>query len=148
MRAHQASYPIATLARALGVSTSGYYAWRDREPSEREIEAGRLLELIVKYLVDVDCVSVGDGICALRALSTGDADCVGIGDCVCGDGILDLQFLEACDLGAANADTPDAECRTNCQPQRCGDQIIDAALGENRDDGNLFPDDGCSGACV
>jgi putative transposase len=49
MRAYQASYPIVTMARVLGVSTSGYYAWRDREPSERAKEDEKLLELIVKY---------------------------------------------------------------------------------------------------
>ncbi len=32
---HQAKYPIATMCRVLEVSTSGYYAWRRREPSAR-----------------------------------------------------------------------------------------------------------------
>lgn len=49
MRAYQATYSIAAMARALGVSPSGYYAWMNREPSRRAIEDERLLELIVKY---------------------------------------------------------------------------------------------------
>ena len=35
MKAHQASYSVATLCCVLGVSPSGYYAWREREPSAR-----------------------------------------------------------------------------------------------------------------
>ena len=36
MRAHQAEFRITTMARVLGVSTSGYYAWLKRERSARE----------------------------------------------------------------------------------------------------------------
>ena len=32
---NQASYKIAAMCQVLGVSTSGYYGWRGRQPSNR-----------------------------------------------------------------------------------------------------------------
>lgn len=46
MRAHQATYPIATMCRLLGLSTSGYYAWRQRAVSARSRSNVQLLEHI------------------------------------------------------------------------------------------------------
>ena len=39
-------YPVATMCRLLEVSTSGYYAWLEREPSKRAREDAWLLERI------------------------------------------------------------------------------------------------------
>ena len=46
MRANRAAYPIATLCRVLGVSTSGYYAWLKRPPSKRTVENAWLTDRI------------------------------------------------------------------------------------------------------
>jgi putative transposase len=44
---HQASYPIVTMCKLLGVSSSGYYAWVKRRPSRRsETDAALIAEII------------------------------------------------------------------------------------------------------
>ena len=50
--AHQARYPVATMCRVLGVSTSGYYAWRRRGPSRHAQENRELLERIGEIHAD------------------------------------------------------------------------------------------------
>src|SRR6478609_5326257 len=43
---HQVDYPIASMCRLLGVSSSGYYAWMKRRPSRRaEADAALLAEI-------------------------------------------------------------------------------------------------------
>jgi putative transposase len=44
--ANQASFEIAVMCRVLGVSTSGYYGWRERPPSARAVADGVLTEQI------------------------------------------------------------------------------------------------------
>ena len=46
MTANQVTYPIATLCRVLGVSRSGYHAWRQRGPSARAQRDATLLTQI------------------------------------------------------------------------------------------------------
>ena len=46
MSDHQADYPIASMCRLLGVSSSGYYAWMKRRPSRRaETDAALISEI-------------------------------------------------------------------------------------------------------
>ncbi len=66
-------------------------------------------------------------------------------DC-CGNGNLDPS--EDCDAGMANADTPDATCRTDCTSARCGDGIVDPGRGEACDDANADDGDGCTSLCA
>ena len=43
---HQADYPIATMCRLLGVSSSGYHAWEKRRPSRRsQTDAALITEI-------------------------------------------------------------------------------------------------------
>ncbi len=64
----------------------------------------------------------------------------------CGNEVLDPG--EDCDAGTANSDDPDAACRTDCRPGRCGDGIVDPGRGELCDDGNLDDGDTCSSQCL
>src|SRR5258708_8051725 len=46
MSAHQALFPVAVMARVLGVSASGFHAWRCRPPSAHAIADTALLKQI------------------------------------------------------------------------------------------------------
>jgi putative transposase len=46
VEANRAVFPIAVMCRVLGVSTSGYYGWRQRPPSERALADEVLTEQI------------------------------------------------------------------------------------------------------
>lgn len=48
----QDSVAVRTLCRVLGVSTSGYYAWRERRPSARAVDDARLLQRIEQLHVE------------------------------------------------------------------------------------------------
>ena len=46
MSANQACFPVAAMARVLGVSKAGYYAWAGRPPSARAVADAALLKRI------------------------------------------------------------------------------------------------------
>ena len=46
MGAAQAGYAVRTMCKAIAVSTSGYYAWRNRKPSARALDDARLVQRI------------------------------------------------------------------------------------------------------
>src|SRR3972149_6896578 len=46
VKANQVTYAIATMCRTLGVSPSGYHAWKVRPPSKRTIEDAAMTERI------------------------------------------------------------------------------------------------------
>jgi len=46
MSANQACFPIAAMARVLGVSKAGYYAWRHRSPSAHAVADAALLKRV------------------------------------------------------------------------------------------------------
>ena len=46
IESHCTAFSIDTLAHALGVSRSGFYAWRDRSPSAHQQRHGELVEQV------------------------------------------------------------------------------------------------------
>ena len=46
MSANQATFPIAAMARVLGVSEAGYHAWRKRPPSKKQEADTTLLKRV------------------------------------------------------------------------------------------------------
>lgn len=48
MRKQEAHYPVRALCRALHTSPSGYYAWRNRAPSDREVENAALAVTVAR----------------------------------------------------------------------------------------------------
>ena len=46
MSANQAFFPVSTMARVLGVSKAGYYAWRHRSPSRHAVADTALLKRV------------------------------------------------------------------------------------------------------
>ena len=54
MSAHQAEHRIATMSRVLGVSPSGYYAWKRRAPSARAQSNEQLLGRIREHHLNSD----------------------------------------------------------------------------------------------
>lgn len=62
---------------------------------------------------------------------------------VCGDYVVDSG--EECDKGSNyNSDKIPGACRRNCKRAHCGDGVLDLSEGEECDDGNTDPYDGCN----
>ena len=52
--ANQAAFPVRTLCRVLGVSSSGYHDWCERAPSRRQLDDAVLTERIRTIHADSD----------------------------------------------------------------------------------------------
>jgi cysteine-rich repeat protein len=67
--------------------------------------------------------------------------CNGLTPAVCGNG--QVERGEQCDSGATDTTTCDADCSIPA----CGDSHLNAAAGEECEDGNVVSGDGCSVIC-
>ncbi len=65
---------------------------------------------------------------------------LGLREVWCGDGVVDTD--EECDDGGEST-----TCDSNCTFAECGDGTLNTTAGEECDDGNTQPDDGCNATC-
>lgn len=67
----------------------------------------------------------------------------------CGDGVVQTEAGEVCDLGPDNGGYGSNSCLPGCKAPgpRCGDGKVDVFFGEECDDGNTASNDGCSSTC-
>ncbi len=68
----------------------------------------------------------------------------------CGDGVVQPEAGEICDLGSANGSYGPGSCLPGCKAAgpRCGDGKVDVFFSEECDDGNTASGDGCSSSCT
>jgi hypothetical protein len=101
-----------------------------------------------------DCDGADFGGQTCQSLGRGDgfmwcrSDCT-IACTACGNGEVEATPSgegESCDLGPANSDAPNAACRSDCQPQRCGDGVRDDLDGEECDPGDATHEPDLAGA--
>lgn len=94
------------------------------------------------------CNATAGGLCVVELCTPSMPGCATFNSLprCCGNSSIDPG--ENCDLGGGNSDAPNASCRTDCNPRRCGDGIADNGFAEQCDDGNNAPGDGCESCAV
>ena len=96
--------------------------------------------------------TAGEQCDAGTGLNADDRDCTAACKLsVCGDGLhnsVGPNRTEQCDGDGNGNGGETADCNLNCTIARCGDNILNPTRGEQCDDGNTNPGDGCSPMCL
>jgi hypothetical protein len=82
-----------------------------------------ILSLLLAACPDAASAPCGDGFCRPGLVCSATLECVPAG-AYCGDHHIDPG--ESCDDGTDNDDTRADACRSDCQPHRCGDGVLDS----------------------